>query len=173
MPHNLRSIIGRLNEADYRVTWQRWAIVKSLVVHRDEHLSAEDLYGIIKQDYPEIGLATVYRTLELLANLGLVQKIALGDGRTRYALVDADSQHHRHLVCVRCGRVAEMDADLLARVLDVARERYGFVAEDHEVKLYGTCARCAASQATALSRTSVASTSPSRSEPSSTNSPGV
>ncbi|HHY94452.1 MAG TPA: transcriptional repressor, partial [Firmicutes bacterium] len=85
----LRSARDKLAEKDYRFTPQRQAVLEALLEHAGEHLSAEDVYALVKREHPDIGLATVYRTLDLLSGLDMVQKIDLGDGRSRFELGDS------------------------------------------------------------------------------------
>lgn len=133
----------KLSEKEYRLTPQRQAVLEALLAHSGEHLSAEDVYALVKRTHPDIGLATVYRTLDLLASLDVLQKIDLGDGRARYELGDEEHYHH-HLICVRCGKVAEFDIDLLESLEALVFKRTGFEVLDHQVKLFGLCRECRA-----------------------------
>ncbi len=142
VPHNIRTILERLNSSEYRVTWQRWAIIKEIVLNKDRQLSAEDVYNLIKQDYPEIGLATIYRTLDLLTDLGMLQRVSFGDGKTRYGLADGGSQYQNHLICVRCGAVEAFDEAFLRSLEEAVGEANQFQVIDHEVKFFGVCKAC-------------------------------
>ena len=99
---------GQLQGAGFRITVPRQAIL-DLLSRTNKHLSAEDIYLLIHKDYPAIGLTTVYRTLELLVNMGLVFKFDFGDGRARYELSQGPNirDHHHHLICTNCGRVID------------------------------------------------------------------
>jgi len=138
----LRSARDRLAEKDYRFTPQRQAVLEALLEHAGEHLSAEDVHALVKREHPDIGLATVYRTLDLLSGLDMVQKIDLGDGRSRFELGDSGEHYHHHLICVECGAVAEFDIDLLESLETLVAKRTGFKVLDHQVKLFGLCGEC-------------------------------
>ncbi len=117
MEHRIEKIKKQLHSQSYKLTPQREATVRVLLEHEEDHLSAEDVYLLVKEKAPEIGLATVYRTLELLSELKIVDKINFGDGVSRYDLRKEGAEHfHHHLVCVECGSVEEIEEDLLTDV---------------------------------------------------------
>lgn len=140
---DLEAARRKLSEREYRLTPQRQAVLEAVLAHTGEHLSAEDVYALVKKSHPDIGLATVYRTLDLLSSLDVLQKIDLGDGRARYELGD-EEHHHHHLICMRCGKVAEFDIDLLESLETLVFKRTGFEVIDHQVKLFGLCRECRA-----------------------------
>ena len=114
-----------------------------LLEHEEDHLSAEDVYLLVKEKAPEIGLATVYRTLELLTELKIVDKINFGDGVSRYDLRKEGATHfHHHLVCIECGSVEEIQEDLLEDVESIVEERWNFIIKDHRLTFHGICRNC-------------------------------
>ena len=114
-----------------------------LLEHEADHLSAEDVYLLVKEKSPEIGLATVYRTLELLTELKIVDKINFGDGVSRYDLRKEGAAHfHHHLVCIECGSVEEIQEDLLEEVELIVEERWKFLVKDHRLTFHGICRNC-------------------------------
>lgn len=138
----LREAEQRIAEADYRLTPQRAVILRLLFAHEGEHLSAEELHSLVTRTNPEVGLATVYRTLELLSELRLVQAVDFGDGRARYELVGDERHTHHHLLCLECGQVEEVREDLLERLEQAIEEEHGFSILDHQVKFVGRCKAC-------------------------------
>ncbi|WP_206810612.1 Fur family transcriptional regulator [Paradesulfitobacterium ferrireducens] len=136
------SICNRLRNHSYKLTPQRQTILHTFLQHADEHLSAEDVYMLVKHQYPEIGLATVYRTLDILADIGVLQKNDFGDGRSRYEFTRKDEHHHHHLICLRCGNVSEFDDDLLESLEAIISKKTGFDVHDHDLKFYGYCQNC-------------------------------
>ena len=126
MESRIDRIKKQLHSASYKLTPQREATVAVLLEHEEDHLSAEDVYLLVKEKAPEIGLATVYRTLELLTELKIVDKINFGDGVSRYDLRQEGAKHfHHHLVCIECGAVDEIQEDLLEDVeVIVEKETY-------------------------------------------------
>ncbi|NLW07923.1 MAG: transcriptional repressor [Clostridia bacterium] len=144
MKKTLEDICSKLQQLNYKITPQRQAILKTFINKISEHLSAEEVYTIVKEDYPEIGLATVYRTLDLLVELEVLMKINLGDNRTRYELNQHDSHYHHHMICLNCGRVQEFDHDLLETLEKALTQKTGFQIIDHQLKFFGYCSDCKA-----------------------------
>ena len=135
-----------LREKGLKVTPQRLAVLSALFQETDSHLTAEEIYHIVKAESPDIGLATVYRTIQTLLELKIIDRIYLGDGYVRYepghVYETEDSHHHHHLICVKCGRVRSFQGDLLEEFEKKIEEKTGFRIQDHDVKLYGYCADC-------------------------------
>ncbi len=135
-----------LKEKGLKVTMQRIEILEALEDRPDEHLTAEEIYEFVKEKDPDIGLATVYRTIQLLAELNLIDKLNLGDGFVRYEIGrqsdDGRIHHHHHLVCLNCGNVLTFQGDLLEALEHRIEETMGFEVVDHEVKLLGLCRDC-------------------------------
>jgi Fe2+ or Zn2+ uptake regulation protein len=120
-----------------RLTPQRRALL-DLIADRDGSFTAVDLFQEARRRKPKLGLATVYRTVDLLRRTGSVRPL-VGDVRPAY--VRCDPGHHHHLICVACGAVEETEL-CGAPSPSVLRRRYGFRAESHELDVYGTCVRC-------------------------------
>lgn len=139
----LQDLRGKLYECGYKMTPQRKQILQIFVEH-PEHLSAEDVYGILREQDSEIGLATVYRALDLLSKLGILVQIDFGDGCARYELNTADPtvHHHHHLICVKCKKVIEFEEDLLDNLEATISKKSGFQILNHEVKFFGYCKDC-------------------------------
>lgn len=140
---------GRFRSCGYRITIGREAIL-NILTKADKHLSAEDIYMKVHAVCPAIGLTTVYRTLEILVNLGLVFKFDFGDGRGRYELAEGTkgSVHHHHLVCTSCNRVIDYtdfidkEIELLKKTEKGLAEKYNFKISNHLIQFYGLCDRC-------------------------------
>ena len=135
---------ARLSERQHKMTPQRQIVLQIFLDHPGEHLSAEDVHDILRAEKAEIGLATVYRTLELLSDLGILQKMEFGDGCSRYEVNDTDPtrHHHHHLICTKCGKVEEFDEDLLETLEADIERKTGFRTLDHQVKFFGICKEC-------------------------------
>ena len=142
---SIEDLKKRLQEKDYKMTEQRREILQVFLDQpADHHLSAEDVHGILRGNKAEIGLATVYRSLELLGNLGILQKIDFGDGCSRYELNtnDPDTHRHHHLICMKCHKVIEFDEDKLDELEAEIANKSGFKILNHEVKFFGFCKEC-------------------------------
>ncbi|AIC94173.1 MULTISPECIES: ferric iron uptake transcriptional regulator [Shouchella] len=143
MENRLERIKKQLHAQSYKLTPQREATVMVLLEHEEDHLSAEDVYLLVKEKAPEIGLATVYRTLELLTELKVVDKINFGDGVSRFDLRKEGVNHsHHHLVCIECGAVDEIQEDLLSEVEKIVEKDFHFKVKDHRLTFHGICHRC-------------------------------
>lgn len=136
---NLRE---RFQQYGAKYTVQRQAIMDAILAHQDLHMSGEDIHAILRQKYPEMGLATVYRTLLLLEKMGLIRKTDLGDGCTRCELCSQEGHAHHHLICSCCGAVINMEDDLLDELEKQIYIKKHFVVENHSVKFYGLCEKC-------------------------------
>lgn len=102
----------------------------------------EEIYDLAKEESPEIGLATIYRTVQVLLELHVIEKVTFDDGFARYELngEETGSGHrHHHAICTQCGKVYSLETDLLDTLEKQVFESLGFEVTDHEVKLYGLC----------------------------------
>ncbi|AOV08109.1 Fur family transcriptional regulator [Sporosarcina ureilytica] len=143
MKSRIDRIKKQLHAASYKLTPQREATVLVLLEHEADHLSAEDVFLLVKEKSPEIGLATVYRTLELLTDLKIVDKINFGDGVSRFDLRKEGANHfHHHLICIECGKVEEIQEDLLGDVEKIVESRWEFTIKDHWLTFHGICKTC-------------------------------
>jgi Fur family ferric uptake transcriptional regulator len=143
MPGEANELRDLLRERDLRLTPQREAVLDVLLQNRERHMTAEDIYAETRDSYPEIGLATVYRTLELFVDLGLVSRLDLGQGGARFEYAAREEQHyHHHMICLGCGKITEFDQDLLEDVERKATKETGFQITDHSLRFYGYCPEC-------------------------------
>jgi Fur family ferric uptake transcriptional regulator len=134
--HNLKSIVRRLEARKYRITPARLAVVTA-VLDRSGHFSVDDIVGRV----PGVGRATVFRTMKLLSEMGMLCRVLLEDGSLRYR-VSRRQGHHHHLVCVSCASVQELDACIASDMLgDLARST-GYEIEGHWLEFFGRCAAC-------------------------------
>jgi Fur family ferric uptake transcriptional regulator len=133
------AIIGKLTEKGYRLTPQRLMIV-SAIENSDGHVSAEEIYAQVVAKYPHVNISTVYRTLELLKELGLVTETDFGEGRVRYH--PAEKGHHHHLVCTECGAVIDLDESSLSPLKDMLLREYKFSADLKHLAIFGRCSKC-------------------------------
>ncbi len=133
------AIIHRLREVGYRFTPQRMAIVQA-VLESTEHPSAEEIYRQVSAVFPMISLATVYKTLEVLRDIGEVVEIPV-EGRSRY---DGDPRPHVHLICEKCHTVLDWSEGVTFPVPEEAIVASGFRPRYYHLEVYGLCPRCQA-----------------------------
>lgn len=132
-----------LKDRGYKFTHQRKIVFEAILEHEKDHVTVEELYHHIKEKYPEIGLATVYRNVQLFCEMNLVEKLNLDDGFIRYELaLDKDNHRHHHLICNQCNRVIEVKEDLMDSIEKIFDENYGFLVSNHQTKFFGVCDDC-------------------------------
>lgn len=142
-------LLVALGRAGYRLTEPRRALAQ-LIADRTGHFAASDLVREARARRLRIGRATIFRTLEVLSELGVVERLDLPTGE--HAYVGCAPTHHHHVVCSNCGRTAEIaDAGLRNVVREVARQT-GFRVEDHRLELFGLCPACQAAEPTPIWR---------------------
>lgn len=128
-----------LQSKGYRITPQRIMVVDALHSARN-HISAEEIFELVRAKYPYANISTIYRTLELLTELGLAAEIKLGDGVTRYHARE-NSRHH-HLVCTVCGKIIDLPEQELAPLKDVVEKNHKFKADINHLAIFGLCSEC-------------------------------
>ena len=133
--------------------WSRWTMpregIMNLFRKTKEHLSADDVFLRMKKEYPGVGIATVYRNLEMLHQQGLLNRLQFSKGRALYEIRgDEKKDHHHHLVCRECGRIVDYD-DFLDKEVKLFGElekelskKHNFEIKDHQVEFFGLCAEC-------------------------------
>jgi Fur family ferric uptake transcriptional regulator len=142
----LRLIEEKMREKECKLTPQRRATLDVLLENQSKHLSTEEIYGLVKEKFPDVGLATIYRTLQLFDEFDIIKKLNFGDGCYRYELSEEEKHQHHHLICIKCGRVYEFDGDLLDELEQKVEKSNEFKIVDHVVKFLGYCRECQESQ---------------------------
>jgi Fur family ferric uptake transcriptional regulator len=122
------------------VTRQR-DLVAAIIFRSGEHQSVEDIGHHLRERGEQIGTATIYRTLDLLVRSGLVRAHDFGEGFRRYEPMPPKSDH-QHLICLRCGRVDEIENERLERLLSIMADEHDFQPQRHRVEVHGLCREC-------------------------------
>ncbi|NNN18263.1 MAG: transcriptional repressor [Acidimicrobiaceae bacterium] len=130
--------IQNLRLSGGRITHARKSVLQALVTART-HVTAEDLLNLVQADSPEIHVSTVYRTLDALEKLGVVDHVHLGHGRAVYHLTD---NAHQHIVCERCSSVEEVPSRLFTRLGKDLMDNYHFKVRMNHFAVIGTCRKC-------------------------------
>lgn len=130
-----------LKQNNLKFTKQREAVLKTLYNH-DEHFSPESLYMQIKDCHPElnVGIATVYRTLNLLEDSNIATSLSFGAAGKKYEL--ANKPHHDHMICKTCNKIIEFENDALEHQQENIAKSHGFKLTGHLMQLYGICKEC-------------------------------
>jgi len=129
-----------IRESGLKSTRQRDDIAHWFFDH-EGHMSADQIYKDVKTVSPGIGFSTVYRTMKLLVEAGLVHERHFGDGEALYENV---SGHHDHCICTRCGKIIEFENREIESIQESIAKRFGFRLLSHKMELYGLCRNCGA-----------------------------
>jgi len=136
----LETFREHLTQQGLSLTRQREEILQALM-QADMHMEAEALYDLIKKKDPSIGRATIFRTLKLLQECGLVAEVSTNNGRSKFE-VKADRPHHDHMICLGCGRVFEFRDDRIEALQKEVCAKHGFTSVEHHLGIRGYCDRC-------------------------------
>jgi Fur family transcriptional regulator, ferric uptake regulator len=129
-----------LKKAGLKKTLPRKKILAILEKSANQHLSAEDIYQILRDQHEDIGLATIYRVLAQFEISGLVKRRNFEGGSAVFEL--DQGEHHDHFVCLACGQVVEFSDALIEKQQLIIANKFGFKTEDHKLIIYGTCRKC-------------------------------
>lgn len=136
-----------LKEKGFRITHPRRLILDILQESRGTHPNAKEIYSRISKEYPDIGLTTIYRTLDVFEKLGLINKFEFGGKESRYEFA-SEENHHHHLVCLHCGKVieyadfADHEVEFFGNIQKYLSKKYEFEISKHRVVFYGLCSSC-------------------------------
>jgi Fur family ferric uptake transcriptional regulator len=123
-----------------RQSEQRREILR-VFLKTEKHLTADELYRLVKKRVPSIGFATIYRTLKLLSECGLCRELRLGDGTVRYEHLYGH-EHHDHLICTKCGKFIEVVDQEIESLQEKLARKKGFTIQGHKLLIYGVCKDC-------------------------------
>lgn len=138
-----KKIRAKLKHAGYKLTPQREITVETIVENNSGLLTAEELFVAVKTKNSSIGLATVYRTLDILFELEVVRKISLRDGLSRYELIKNEDEFQSFvLLCVQCGSIKEIKEKIFEDIKIQIENKYRFKINTHQISFHGTCEVC-------------------------------
>ncbi|MDC0833709.1 Fur family transcriptional regulator [Leptolyngbya valderiana BDU 20041] len=141
--YSTASLKSELNERGWRMTPQRETILKTFQhLPKGEHLSAEDLYELLQQDGQRISLSTVYRTLKLMARMGILRELELGEDHKHYELNQPYPYHHHHLICVKCNKTIEFKSDAVLKIGTKTAQKEGYHLLDCQLTIHAVCPAC-------------------------------
>ncbi len=129
-----------IRQKSLRSSEKRLTILEAFL-EADRHLTAEELYAAVRKKDPSIGIATIYRTLQLFTECGISGELSLGDTVTRY-YPTGGKEHHDHLICLRCGRVVNILSSGIEKTQERLARKNGFLLESHRLDLFGVCGDC-------------------------------
>ena len=140
MNQALRDILSKLKQSAKRLTPQRRRILEVLLASK-EHLDVEQIRHRAERLGVRVSYATVYRTMRMLVDQGIIKERHFDDGTARFEYVK-EGEHHDHLICTRCGQVVEFFDDAIEKRQDVVVAKYGFEITGHRHEIYGLCGAC-------------------------------
>ncbi|VVB63969.1 Ferric uptake regulator family protein [uncultured archaeon] len=132
------SIIKAFRERGYKATPQRIAISR-FVLHNHTHPTAQRIYSEVKKVYPTVSLATIYKTIQILEEVGLIQELNLPKDQTRF---DPKMEPHAHLICLQCKKIIDWINPLISQIIDRASIEAGFIAAGQNFDIFGVCLDC-------------------------------
>jgi len=135
----IKAVTEKLRERGYKLTGPRLAVIDYLAREK-RHPGLQKIYKGILVEHPGIGIATVYRTIDLLIAVGVLRELNLRNSQLRYELNYAD--HHHYLICTSCGKVNEFDNCNFQLIAGELEEQTHFKIEEHTLEAYGLCAHC-------------------------------
>jgi Fur family transcriptional regulator, ferric uptake regulator len=139
MSEQFERLVNSIVNGGYRLTAARQVIIDTLVASHG-HITADDLAALVHETSPQIGRMTVYRTLDLLCDLGLVRPIYQGTGAAHYVLLEGGSHHH--FICTNCHRVFEFERCGASDLAQTLGRQFNFEVQSHLLEIYGLCEEC-------------------------------
>jgi len=135
---NTKELIIIFREKGYKLTSQRLAICK-FILSRKDHPTANQIYQALKEEYPTISLGTIYKTLHLLKELGLLQELGFNEGSIRY---DPDMELHMNMVCSKCGKIYDYKTENVKNLWDAILSELKIKPEGQRIDIYYECDDC-------------------------------
>ncbi len=135
---NTQDLIKKFRKNGYKATSQRLAICK-LILSRKDHPTADQIYQVLKEEYPTISLTTIYNTLRILVELGLIQELGFNEGSIRY---DPDMELHINMVCSKCGKIDDYKAENIIQLWNTIISDLGFKPIGQRIDIYYECEEC-------------------------------
>jgi Fur family ferric uptake transcriptional regulator len=129
-----------IKSSGLKETAQREIILKAFL-STNEHVSVDDLNLILKKLSKNVGYATIYRTMKIIADSGLAREVSFNDGISRFEHT-IDSKHHHHLICQKCKKIVEFSSEALDIEEKAIARKYGFETHSHHFKIFGICKNC-------------------------------
>ncbi len=135
----LDEIIVKLRDLNFRITPQRVAILR-VFLNSQDHPSVEQVYAQVKADFPSTSLATVYKTVNLMKQVGEILEIGFAGGGNRY---DGNKPYpHPHLICTRCKKIMDSDVGLADQIVNELEQTSGYRIVSHQIEFFGICPAC-------------------------------
>src|SRR5687768_61403 len=142
---NIKQLNRYISQKGLKKSRQR-DLIAEIALTSEGHTGVEEIYRRVRKKDPKVGFSTVYRTMKLLKECGLVSERHFGDGLARYEPVH-EGEHHDHLICTSCGEIVEFEDEGIEQRQDAVASRHGYSVLSHKHEIYGICASCNAKRA--------------------------
>lgn len=129
-------------ENNQKFTKQREIIFNALKNSEAKHITPEELFSIVHQEHKQVGIATIYRTLNIFEELGIVNKQEFTDQAYTYELIDPKNDHHDHIICTTCGKIIEDEFLSKDEMKESLKKVYDFDLDYYSLRIFGTCSDC-------------------------------
>lgn len=139
---NTEEVRSIFEENNQKFTKQRELIFNVLKTSSEKHLTPEQLFSIVHEDHKQVGIATVYRTLNIFEELGIVNKQEFTDQAYTYEIMNSDNDHHDHIICTSCGKILEDEFLSVDDVKSSLKKDYNFDLSYYSLRIYGICSDC-------------------------------
>lgn len=139
---NIDQVKKIFEQNNQKFTKQRQIVFKALQDSEAKHITPEELFSEIHLEHKQVGIATVYRTLNIFEELGIVNKQEFTDNAYTYELIDKNHEHHDHLICTNCGKIIEVECIDSEEMRSSLSEKYDFELDYYSLRIYGTCSDC-------------------------------
>lgn len=140
MKKELEAYKNYIKENNIKQSKPREKILKKFL-ETEKHITITELYELIKKEYPDIGIATVYRAMKVICDSGLAEEIDIGDGTKRFEH-KFEHKHHDHLVCIKCGKIIEFENESIEALQKEICKEYNFTIVNHKLQIFGYCSNC-------------------------------
>lgn len=143
MEYSTATLKAELNERGWRLTPQRETILSVFQeLPQGQHLSAEDLYDLLRKKHQEISLSTIYRTIKMMARMGILRELELAEDHKHYELNQPFPHHHHHLICVRCNKTVEFKNESILKIGSKAAQKQSYELLDCQLTIHAVCPTC-------------------------------
>ncbi|MBC8180775.1 transcriptional repressor [candidate division KSB1 bacterium] len=121
---------------------KRRDFIFDFILQKKGHFTIDDLYQKLLVIDPDIGIATIYRTIRLLVDCGILTEHTFGEKKGYFELANSHLSHHGHLICIKCGKIIEFDNELIENYQEVLKKKYNFKIQSYKFEVYGICREC-------------------------------
>lgn len=132
-------LLKNLRDQGYRITPQRELIIRIFQEAKDKHLSAEDIFEVLRSQDEEVSLATTYRTLRILVKMNILRELDFAESHKHYELIDENTSPHHHIICLNCNKTIEFEDEMINELGKAIAQKYNVELIDMQFQIFGNC----------------------------------